>query len=36
MNVPAQVCEFLIDSLQRHREGCGVLFGEVEVVVVES
>ena len=22
VNVPAQVCEFLVDSFQRHREGC--------------
>ena len=38
-NVPAQVSEFLVDSLQRHRDGlCGVVErdgrGMVEVVVV--
>ena len=33
MNVPAQVCKFLIDSLQRHREGVLCCAGGLEGVV---
>lgn len=35
-NVPAQVCEFLVDSLQRHGDDMWVLVDELEVDVVES
>lgn len=39
VNVPAQVCKFLVDSLQRHVDGvvCWCVVGRVVVVVcVES
>jgi hypothetical protein len=36
VNVPAQVCEFLVDSLQRHRDGCVCLLGVLRLFEVEG
>jgi hypothetical protein len=33
VNVPAQVCKFFVDSLQRHREGCMCWFGGLRLLV---